>query len=41
MTLNKLSIPLFCMTSLILGCPSNSLEEGDTTYDKLLQMCAD
>ncbi|WP_437923384.1 serine hydrolase domain-containing protein [Sorangium sp. So ce291] len=37
MALNKLSIPLFCMASLVAGCPSNSSEEGDATYDKLLQ----
>ncbi|WP_437731733.1 serine hydrolase domain-containing protein [Sorangium sp. So ce1335] len=44
MTLNRFSIPLFCMTSLILGCPSSTpeesdttLEERDTTYDELLQ----
>jgi D-alanyl-D-alanine carboxypeptidase len=37
MTLSKLSIPLFCMASLLLGCPSSSPEESDTTYDELLQ----
>ncbi|WP_437677009.1 serine hydrolase domain-containing protein [Sorangium sp. So ce131] len=37
MALNKLSIPLFCMASLVAGCPSSSTEEVNTTYDELLQ----
>ncbi|XXY45952.1 serine hydrolase domain-containing protein [Sorangium sp. So ce269] len=37
MALDKFSIPLCCMASLILGCPSSSPEEVDTTYDELLQ----
>ncbi|WP_437741895.1 serine hydrolase domain-containing protein [Sorangium sp. So ce1504] len=41
MTLSKPSIPLFCMASLLLGCPSSAPEEGDTTYDELLQQGVD
>ncbi|KYF59832.1 serine hydrolase [Sorangium cellulosum] len=37
MALNKLSIPLFCMASLVAGCPGDSPEEGDAAYAKLLQ----